>query len=269
MNKLKVLILCGGMGTRLREETEYKPKPLVEVGGMPVLWHIMKHYSQAGVKDFVLALGYKGSMIKEYFMNFEWMSNDFVLNLRSKEERVTCFEHDLEDWTITFADTGQTTMTGGRIFKARKYLDDNLFLATYGDGLANVDIAALIDFHKSHGKIATLTGIHPASPFGIIEDEGGTVKSFKEKPRLEGMINGGFFVFDKRIFDYLDDQAVLEEKPLRQLAKAGQLAVYKHNDFWACMDTYKDVERLNEMWHSGHHPWKTWSDNQICAPEVK
>lgn len=258
MSKIKAVILCGGMGTRLREETEYKPKPLVEVGGMPILWHVMKHYAQAGITDFVLALGYKGSMIKEYFMNFEWMSNDFTLNLRSKEERVVCCEHDLEDWTITFADTGQSTMTGGRLFKAQKYLDGDIFLATYGDGISNVNIKELIAFHKKHNKIATLTGIHPASPFGIIEAEDGVVKSFKEKPRLEGMINGGFFVFDKRLFNYLDDNAVLEEEPLRKLAHEGQLAVYKHEDFWACMDTFKDVERLNAMWNEGNHPWKTW-----------
>jgi glucose-1-phosphate cytidylyltransferase len=254
----KVLILCGGAGTRLREETEYKPKPLVEIGGRPILWHLLKHYSQAGFREFVLALGYKGAMIKEYFHNFEWMSNDFTLNLRSREERVVSLNHDPEDWSLTFADTGLKTPTGGRIYNARKYLAGDTFLATYGDGLCNVDLKALLVFHQQHKKIATLTGVHPSSPFGVIEAENGTVKSFKEKPRLEGMINGGFFVFNRRIFDYLDPQAVLEEEPLRRLASDGQLAVYPHQDFWACMDTFKDVERLNAMWEQGNHPWKTW-----------
>ncbi len=258
---VKVLILCGGMGTRLREETEYKPKPLVEIGGMPILWHIMKHYSHEGFKDFVLALGYKGGMIKEYFLNFEWMSNDFTLNLRPRTERVVCSAHNLEDWTITFAETGLKTPTGGRVFKAAKYLrQDEYFLATYGDGISNVKLKSLLEFHLSHKKIATLTGVHPSSPFGIIEDENGVVRSFKEKPRLAGRINGGFFVFNRGIFDYLDDNAVLEEEPLRRLAAANQLAVYPHEDFWACMDTFKDVERLNTMWDRGEHPWKIWPD---------
>ncbi len=257
-DNLKVLILCGGTGTRLREETEYKPKPLVEIGGMPILWHIMKHYSQAGFREFVLALGYKGAMIKEYFLNFEWMSNDFTLNLRSREERVVSCAHDLEDWSIIFADTGLKTMTGGRVKRAQKYLEGDLFLATYGDGISNVDLGKLVAFHRQHKKIATLTGVHPSSAFGVIESEGGLVKSFKEKPRLEGMVNGGFFVFDHRIFDYLDEDAVLEEEPLRRLAADGQVALYRHENFWACMDTFKDVERLNAMWDQGDHPWKTW-----------
>lgn len=257
-DNLKVLILCGGTGTRLREETEYKPKPLVEVGGMPILWHIMKHYSQAGFREFVLALGYKGGMIKEYFLNFEWMSNDFTLNLRSREERVVCSAHDLEDWSITFAETGLKTHTGGRVKRAQKYLEGDLFLATYGDGISNVDIGKLVAFHKKNKKIVTLTGVHPSSPFGVIESQDGLVKSFKEKPRLEGMINGGFFVFDQRIFEYLGEDAILEEEPLRRLAADGQVAVYRHEDFWACMDTFKDVERLNAMWDQGDHPWKTW-----------
>jgi len=254
----KVLILCGGMGTRLREETEYKPKPLVEIGGMPILWHIMKHYAQAGFRDFVLALGYKGSMIKEYFLNFEWMSNDFTLNFHTREERVVCHAHNLEDWSITFADTGLKTLTGGRVFKSGKYLEGDYFLATYGDGLSNVDLKALVEFHQRHGKIATVTGVHPPSAFGILETESGLVKSFKEKPSLEGVINGGFFVFDRRIFDYLDENAVLEEEPLRRLAASGQLAVYEHPGFWTCMDTFKDVERLNTMWERGERPWLTW-----------
>lgn len=261
----KVLILCGGMGTRLREETEYKPKPLVEIGGMPILWHIMKLYAHCGCRDFVLALGYKGAMIKEYFLNFEWMSNDFTLDLRSKQERVTYCAHTPEDWAITFADTGLRTPTGGRVSRARRYLDGEYFFATYGDGIADVDLNELLAFHRRRGRIATLTGVHPSSPFGILEEKDGVVSSFKEKPHLAGMINGGFFVFDRRIFDYLDDEAVLEEEPLRRLAADGQLAVYHHRGFWACMDTYKDVERLNAMWEEGRRPWQVWKP---AAPET-
>jgi glucose-1-phosphate cytidylyltransferase len=257
---VKVLILCGGMGTRLREETEYKPKPLVEIGGMPILWHIMKHFSQAGFNDFVLALGYKGNMIKEYFLNFEWMSNDFTLNLRAREEKMLCTAHNLEDWHITFADTGLDTLTGGRVLRCRKYLEGGPFFTVYGDGLSNVDLEALLAFHRDHGRIATLTGVHPSSPFGVIESQGGVVSSFKEKPRLDGVINGGFSVFDQRIFDYIREADALEETPLRRLAAEGQLAVYEHAAFWACMDTFKDVERLNAMWDRGERPWKTWED---------
>jgi len=256
----KVLILCGGMGTRLREETEYKPKPLVEIGGMPILWHIMKQFSQAGFNDFVLALGYKGFMIKEYFMNYEWMSNDFTLKLHSGGEKVLCSGHNREDWRITFADTGQNTLTGGRVLRCRKYLEDGAFFTAYGDGLSNVDLQALLAFHTAHKRIGTLTGVHPSSPFGVIESKDGLVSSFKEKPRLDGIINGGFSVFDQRIFEYLQAEDALEETPLRRLAAAQQLAVYEHADFWACMDTFKDVERLNAMWERGERPWKTWED---------
>ncbi|MCD4813025.1 glucose-1-phosphate cytidylyltransferase [bacterium] len=255
---MKTIILCGGTGTRLREETEYKPKPLVEIGGMPILWHIMKHYARYGMTDFALALGYKGSMIKEYFMNFDWMSNDFTLDLKAKQEKIIHFDHPPEDWRVTFADTGLKIPTGGRIKRMEKYIQEDTFLVTYGDGVSDVDIGALVSFHKHHGKIATLTGVHPSSPFGVLESEDGLVSSFKEKPFLAGLINGGFFVFDKRIFDYLEDDTVLEEAPLRQLAEEKQLAVYQHEGFWACMDTFKDVERLNTMWEKGNSPWKTW-----------
>jgi len=258
-NKMKVVILCGGMGTRMREETEFKPKPLVPIGKMPVLWHIMKIYSHYGFKDFVLCLGYKGEMIREYFLNFEEMTNDFTLNLRSKKEKVTHHHKaHLEDWNLTFVDTGPETNTGGRVKRIEHLIEGEEFFLTYGDGLSNVNIKKLLDYHYSKKKIGTLTAIHPASPFGIIEVSNGIAKSFKEKPRLEGLINGGFFVFNKRIFDYLEENSVLEEEPLRKLTDEKKLAVYEHNDFWQCMDTFKDVERLNKMWRDGDTPWKAW-----------
>lgn len=257
--KMKVVILCGGMGTRMREETEFKPKPLVPIGRMPVLWHIMKIYSHYGFKDFILCLGYKGEMIKEYFLNFEEMTNDFTLNLRSKKEKVTHHNKErLEDWNITFVDTGFETNTGGRVKGIEHLVDGDEFFLTYGDGLSNVNISRLLDYHRSKKKVGTLTAINPTSPFGIIEVANGIAKSFKEKPRLEGLINGGFFVFNKKIFDYLEENSILEEEPLKRLTAEKGLAVYEHNDFWQCMDTFKDVERLNKMWREGDTPWKVW-----------
>lgn len=257
--KMKVVILCGGMGTRMREETEFKPKPLVPIGRMPVLWHIMKIYSHYGFRDFILCLGYKGEMIKEYFLNFEEMTNDFTLNLRSKKEKVTHHNKErLEDWNITFVDTGFETNTGGRVKGIEHLVDGDEFFLTYGDGLSNVNIGKLLDYHRSKKKVGTLTAINPTSPFGIIEVANGIAKSFKEKPRLEGLINGGFFVFNKKIFDYLEENSILEEEPLKRLTAEKGLAVYEHNDFWQCMDTFKDVERLNKMWREGDTPWKVW-----------
>lgn len=252
-----VVLLCGGSGTRLREETEFKPKPLVTIGDMPILWHIMKIYGHYAYRDFVLCLGYKGHLIKEYFLNFPWMANDFTLNLKDHRQH-THETHPPEDWQITFASTGLATPTGGRLAKIRKYIKSDEFCVTYGDGLANVDLERLVAFHRERKKIATLTAVHPASPFGIIESRNGTARSFKEKPRLEGLINGGFFVFNRKIFDYLSEDSVLEEEPLRKLAADGELSVYEHQDFWMCMDTFKDVERLNQMWANGNRPWVVW-----------
>ncbi|MBI2930696.1 MAG: glucose-1-phosphate cytidylyltransferase [Planctomycetes bacterium] len=255
----QAVILCGGMGTRLREETEYKPKPLVAVGDMPILWHIMKHYAHFGVREFILCLGYKGHLIKEFFLNYEWMSNDFALELGRQRNRIINLQHPPEDWRIVFADTGLQTPTGGRVHKIRKYVTGPEFFLTYGDGVSNVDLAELYEKHRRMKCVATLTAVHPTSPFGIIEATDGVARSFKEKPRLEGIINGGFFVFGRRIFDYLKDDAVLEEEPLRALAAESQLAVYEHRDFWMCMDTFKDVERLNKMWAEGNRPWAAWT----------
>jgi len=252
-----VVILCGGTGTRLREETEFKPKPLVAVGDMPILWHIMKIYGRYGFREFILCLGYKGHLIKEFFLNYPWMANDVTLHLKDHKQ-VTHEIHPPEDWQITFADTGQATPTGGRVARIRKYIKSDDFCVTYGDGLSNVDLDKLVTYHKAKKKIATLTAIHPTSPFGVIESEDGLAKSFKEKPRLEGLINGGFFIFNKKVFDYLSDDSILEEDPLRALAAKGQLSVYEHRDFWMCMDTFKDVERLNHMWAEGRRPWVVW-----------
>lgn len=254
---MKVVILCGGRGTRLAEETEFKPKPLVKIGDMPILWHIMKIYSYFGFSDFILCLGYKGEMLKEFFVNLSWMANDFTLELGSSKKTIIPL-HAIEDWRITFADTGQDTNTGGRIKMIEKYIEEETFMATYGDGVSNIEMRRLLEFHKEKGKIATLTAIHPSSQFGIIEERNGIAESFKEKPMLQGLINGGFFVFNRKIFDYLSLDSVLEEEPLRELAKKKELAVYTHPGFWMCMDTFKQVQMLNNMWKEGNRPWKIW-----------
>lgn len=259
IKKLKVVILCGGEGTRLREHTEFTPKPLVRVGDMPILWHIMKIYSHFGYNDFVLCLGYKGHMIKEFFMNYEWMTNDFTLKLKSKKELVTHYKHDLEDWTITFADTGLNTLTAGRIKKIEKYVNEDCFLATYGDGVAHIDINKLVQFHEKKNKVATLTGLHARSKYGLIKEKDNEVISLHEKPVLKDLINGGFFVFNKSIFDWIKEDRMLEEQTLPLLAKKRQLAVFKHEGFWHCMDTYKDFISLNELWSSNNTaPWAVW-----------
>ncbi len=255
----KVVILCGGMGTRLKEETEFRPKPLVEIGGRPILWHIMKIYAYYGYKDFVLCLGYKGNMIKEYFMNYECMNNDFTINLGHKRDITFHGSHNEVDWNITLADTGLETNTGGRIKRIEKYIKEPLFLATYGDGVADIDLDALLDYHLEKGKIATITGLHPLSKYGVFEVDGdGLVGSFKEKPRLDDWVSGGFFVFDRRIFDYLDENSILEKEPMERLAREGKMAVYHHKGFWQSMDTFKDAMALNRIWNRGGVPWRIW-----------
>ncbi len=254
---MKVVILCGGLGTRLREETEFKPKPLVEIGGKPILWHIMKAYSHFGYKDFILCLGYKGHMIKDYFLKHKAMFSDFTLNLSKGREEY--HNDETEDWNVTFVETGAETNTGGRVKKIEKYIQDEHFFMTYGDGVADIDIKALLQHHLSKGKIATLTSIQPMSRFGILEfDNNHIVTSFKEKPKLEGWINAGFFVFKKDIFNFLDGNPVLEQEPLKRLAEEGQLSAYPHNGLWGCMDTHRDFEELNKLWSSGRAFWKVW-----------
>jgi glucose-1-phosphate cytidylyltransferase len=258
---MKVVLLCGGLGTRLKEETEYKPKPMVEIGGRPILWHIMKTYSHFGFDKFVLCLGYRGDSIKDYFCNYESRNNDFTLKLGSNEIKIHN-QHSESGWEITFADTGLSSMTGSRVKKIMKYIDDEIFMLTYGDGVSDVDINKLLDFHRSHGKIATITGVLPPSRFGEILEEKGIVKNFNEKPQIHsgGLISGGYFVFNRKIFDYVseDEECILERKPMEELVNQGQLCVYRHEGFWQCMDTFRDFEYLNSLWRDGEASWKIW-----------
>jgi glucose-1-phosphate cytidylyltransferase len=257
---MNVLILAGGQGTRMREETEYRPKPMVEVGGRPVLWHIMKTYAHYGLRDFVICLGYKGAHIKEYFLNYQVMSNDFTIHLGGKQSIVHHDEHDEQDFSVTLAETGLNTMTGGRVRRAGRYIKGDTFALTYGDGLANVNIRDLLAFHKSHGKLATLTAVQPTSRFGLLDlASDGKVRTFAEKPRLDGWISGGFFIFDRRVLDYIEgDQTVLEREPMERLAAEGQLMAFKHPGFFFAMDTYREYKLLNDMWDANAAPWKVW-----------
>jgi len=257
---VKTVILCGGQGTRLREETEFRPKPLVPVGEKPVLWHIMKIYSSAGFQDFVLCLGYRGNMIKEYFLNYEAMNNDFTICLGHKSHLDFNGEHKEQNFCVTLADTGQETMTGGRIKRIERYVDGDTFLVTYGDGVADVNIADLVAFHKSHGRIATVTTVRPPSRFGILETASdGKVLEFREKPQIDGWASAGFLVFERKLFRYLEaDDCVLEREPLERLAAERQLMAYRHDGFFFAMDTYREYLYLNDLWKSGQAPWRVW-----------
>lgn len=261
MEKLEVVILCGGMGTRLKEETEFKPKPLVNIGGKPILWHIMKIYSHYGFNDFVLCLGYKGDMIRRYFLEYESQMHDFTLNLKNRSIKSYDAE-TLPDWNITFAETGLKSETGSRIKKIEKYISGDRFFLTYGDGVSNVNIAELLEFHKAHGKIGTVTTVRPSTRFGNLTiNENNTVTDFSKKTLMhEGWIDGGFFVFNKEIFNYVSESedCMLEGKPLDDLVKNNQFMAFKHNGFWQCMDTYRDHVYLNEVYNSGNVPWKLW-----------
>jgi len=258
---IKVVILCGGLGTRLREETEFRPKPMVEIGVKPILWHIMKIYAYYGFKDFILCLGYKGEMIREYFYNYQILNNDFTIEL-SNNSHIKIHSGDQEEgWRVTLADTGETAMTGSRIKRIEKYITGDEFMVTYGDGVANIDIRKLLKFHKSHRKIGTVTGVHPSSRFGELIVDKNRVIEFSEKPQTkDSLINGGFFVFNRKIFSYLNaaDNCVLEKEPLENLSSDRELMVYIHDGFWQCMDTYRDLELLNNLWRSNRAPWKIW-----------
>lgn len=258
---MKVVLLCGGLGTRLKEETEFKPKPMVEIAGRPIVWHIMKSYAHYGFNKFVLCLGYKGEIIKDYFYNYEIQNNDFTLVLGKNKMKIHN-SHSEVGWEITFAETGLNSMTGARVKKIRKYVDDEVFMMTYGDGLSDINIKDLLKFHKAHGKIATITGVLPPSRFGELLIKNNLVQSFNEKPQIHsgGLINGGFFVFNKEIFDFIpdSDDCILERQPLEDLVRKKQLVVYEHKGFWQCMDTYRDFELLNNMWKEGKAPWKKW-----------
>ncbi|MFQ5923631.1 MAG: glucose-1-phosphate cytidylyltransferase [Anaerolineales bacterium] len=258
---MNIVILCGGKGTRLREKTEEIPKPLVEIGGRPILWHVMKLYAHYGIQDFILCLGYKGVQIKEYCVNSNtWRLSNFSLSTGGNGSKIRLLDSELERWNIAFIDTGLDTRTGGRVKRIQPYIKGDLFMATYADGLADIDISALLEFHKRHGRIATVTAVRPASQFGIMQLNGdGRVAEFVEKPRLNEWVNGGFFVFDYRFFDYLEENSVLEQEPLERLAQEGEIMAYRHEGFWACMDTYKDTATLNSLWRSHQAPWEMWS----------
>jgi glucose-1-phosphate cytidylyltransferase len=255
---MKVGILAGGLGTRLQEETTSRPKPMVEVGGRPILWHIMKGYHAHGFRDFVLLLGYKSELIKDYFYNYRQRSSDLIVNTRTGE--ITVHDGNQEDWTLHLLDTGLKTMTGGRVKRMRDVIGNETFMLTYGDGVINVDIRKLLEFHRKMGRLATVTAVRPPARFGGLHFDGDLVSQFDEKPQVgEGWINGGFFVFEPKVFDFIDgDDTILERDPLERLAAEGQLAAYRHGDFWQCMDTLRDLRLLEDLWQSGEAPWKNW-----------
>ena len=255
---MKVVILAGGLGTRLSEETINKPKPLVEIGDMPIIWHIMKIYSHFGLNDFIICLGYKGYMIKEFFANYALHTSDVTIDI-SKNQITTQKKHS-EPWKITLVDTGKDTMTGGRIRRVKDYLDNEDFCLTYGDGVADININKLIDFHKNQKTLATITAVKPPGRFGALKLENNIVSSFDEKPEGDGnWINGGFFVLSPRIIDFIqDDTTVLERSPLERIALEKQLSAFKHDSFWQPVDTLRDKEKLDKIWNSGNAPWKVW-----------
>lgn len=259
---MQTIILCGGLGTRLREETEFRPKPMVNIGNRPILWHIMKIYAHYGHHDFVLALGYKGDMIKDYFCHYELMNNDVTIELGKPDSLCLHQSHEEVGWRITLADTGEKTLKGGRLKRLQKYIEDDTFFLTYGDGVADIDIERLLEFHNSHGRIATVTGVNALARFGELQIEGNRVTSFQEKPEIPdgSLISGGFFVFNRRIFDYLtgDEDCDLEYGALEHLARINELMVYQHDGFWFCMDTLRDMEEINSMWQEGNARWKVW-----------
>lgn len=258
-SNIPVVILAGGLGTRLREETDVKPKPMVEIGHRPMLWHIMKIFSSSGFNEFVVCLGYKGEIIKEFFLDYRLKSRDLTIDLRTGG--VDSHGDGLqEDWRVNLLDTGLNTLTGGRVKRAAKHIGRRRFLMTYGDGVSDVDVRALLKFHEQKGKLATITAVRPPARFGGLVIEDALVSSFEEKPQIgEGWINGGFMVFEPEIIDYIEgDSTILERDPLERLAAEGQLAAYQHENYWQCMDTVRDLSALRELWESGAAPWKKW-----------
>jgi len=252
---LKVVILSGGLGTRLSEYTESIPKPMVTIGGKPILWHIMNHYAKYGFKDFYLALGYKSEVVKEYFLNYRSVNSDFTVQLDSG--KITHYNSPTVDWRVTLVNTGLDTMTGGRLLRLKEYVGNETFMLTYGDGLSNVNLAELLKFHQSNQKVATVTAVHPGARFGELEINSNIVTSFQEKPQIkEGWINGGYFVLEPSFIDWIsDDSTVLEKAPLETAAKNHELMAFKHDGFWQCMDTKRDRDHLEELFKSGNAPW--------------
>lgn len=257
---MKAVILAGGLGTRISEETHLKPKPMIEIGGRPILWHIMKLYSAHGVNDFIICCGYRGYMIKEYFANYALHMSDVTFNLRTHSMEV--HEHHAEPWRVTLVDTGEHTMTGGRLKRVRSYLNGETFCFTYGDGLSDVDIGALVAFHQQHGKLATLTAVQPPGRFGALDLDNEQIAGFQEKPQGDGAwVNGGFFVLSPKVIDLIDgDATIWEREPMQQLARRGEFQAYRHAGFWQPMDTLRDKNQLERLWQSGEAPWKSWSD---------
>jgi glucose-1-phosphate cytidylyltransferase len=256
---MKVALLAGGMGTRLVEETEFRPKPLVEIGGMPILWHIMMHYDHYGFNEFVVALGYKGVEIKKWMTNYTLMTNNLTVKTGS-DETILHSDARRTDWTVDLIETGIKTQTGGRIKRLKPWLGNSTFMLTWGDGISNVNLNELVAFHRSHGKLATVTAVRPPARFGHFEFDGDQVARFSEKPQAaEGWINGAFFVLEPQIFDYIEgDDTQWEKQPMERLAADGQLMAYKHKDFWQCMDTMRDKDLLEAIWNEGAPPWRTW-----------
>jgi len=255
---MRVVILAGGFGTRLTEEAESRPKPMVEIGGRPILWHILKHYAHHGFREFFVALGYKGEVIKRYFRDYYSLTGD--LTVHSRTGQVEHHEREADDWTVHLIDTALNTMTGGRLLRLKKHLEGGPFMLTYGDGVSNVNLEKLLQFHQAHGRLATVTAVRPPARFGGLVFEGDLVKQFTEKPQIgEGWINGGFMVFEPGIFRYLENDAtVLEAHALERLAADGQLAAYRHDGFWQCMDTVRDLRTLEGLWQAGNPPWRVW-----------
>ncbi len=256
---MKVAILAGGLGTRLAEQTELRPKPMVNIGGRPIMWHIMKHYARYGFNDFCIALGYKGEVIKRWVIDYYPLQRD--LTVRLGDGKVDMHDGQSEEWTVSLVDTGQDTQTGGRVKRLAPHLGNQTFMMTYGDGVSDIDLLRLLDFHRSHGRLATLTAVRPPARFGHIELEGDAVGEFSEKPQTgEGWINGAFYVLEPGVFDYIDgDTTAWEREPLERLAADGQLMAYRHTSFWQCMDTYRDMKFLEGLWASGKAPWKVWT----------
>lgn len=255
---MKTVILAGGLGSRLSEETQIIPKPMIEIGGRPIMWHIMKIFSHYGLREFFVALGYKGEVIKRYFHDYYSLNGDISINLSNG--KIDVQNRECEDWELHLVETGQNSMTGGRVKRLEEYLRDGPFMVTYGDGVSNVNIAELIDFHKSHGKLATVTAVHPPARYGELLINEDSTANFSEKPQThEGWINGGFIIFEPQVLSYLSgDESVLEIEALERLANEGQLAAFKHNDFWQCMDTLRDKRQLEAVWENGNPPWKVW-----------
>jgi glucose-1-phosphate cytidylyltransferase len=251
------VILCGGAGTRLAEQTEIRPKPLVEIGGRPILWHIMKHYARYGHTEFVLALGYKGDQIKRYFLDYHAMGQDMTVSLDSGA--VVPLSSNREPWTVHLVDTGEGTLTGGRLRQLARFVEGGTFMLTYGDGVCNVPVDRLLAFHRAHGGLVTLTAVRPPARFGALEFDGDRIRHFKEKSTLhEGWINGGFFVVEPAALDYITEDVMWEHAPMEALAGEGQLYAYRHESFWQCMDTLRDLRYLESLWSAGGAPWKTW-----------